>query len=98
MKVRVTYIDNDSFSKEEATEQAKHIFGSNVEVETLPNNSGATAFIAHGIRTLISMRQLNEYFDGAYQERKPIIRQEALAILEDILDSVLEANEAKLLE
>lgn len=96
MKLRVTFDDDSSMSLEEAVERAKHTLGENSYVEVLPKNNTPESFIYYGLQGLITLDQVNEYFDGAYNERLPMLRAKTLKTASSILDKVIIDNEEKL--
>jgi hypothetical protein len=96
MRVRVTYIDHDSFHPDEAIAKAKNIFGDNTDVEVLPDNSSSSAFLKYALQGIVTPHQLSEVFDGEGDMDK--VRDLVLKDLKSHINTVIVENERKLME
>lgn len=98
MQVTITYTDAHSFTKEEVVRQAIHNYGKFVQVDVQPESGNAHDLIYFGLQQIITHTQLSLMYDqsGNYQTDLPALRRETLRKLEEILDSVIIDNEAKI--
>jgi hypothetical protein len=96
MQVTITYTDNSSFTKEEVVRAAVHNYGKAARVDVLPDSTNAHDLIYFGIQQMVTHEQLSLLFDNkAYQHDLKKLRAETLYKLQEILDSVIVDNEAK---
>lgn len=97
MQVTIKYNDSQSFTKEEIVRNAVHNFGKGVQVEVLPESGNAHDMIYFGIQQIITHEQLSLIYDSgpSYQNDLKKLRAELLYKLEEILDTVIVDNEAK---
>lgn len=97
MQVTITYTDNQSFTKEEIVRNAVHNYGKTVDVKVMPESSNAHDLIYFGIQQMITHEQLSLIYDsnGTYQKDLQKLRSEVLYKLQEIVDTVLVDNEAK---
>lgn len=97
MKVTITYVDNQSFTKEEVVRQAVHSYGKGAIVEVMPESNNAHDLISFGIQQIITHQQLGLLYDSGptYQKDLQKLRAEVLYKLEELLDSVIVENESK---
>ncbi len=97
MKVTITYVDNQSFTKEEVVRQAVHSYGKGAVVEVMPESNNAHDLISFGIQQIITHQQLGLLYDSGptYQKDLQKLRAEVLYKLEELLDSVIVENESK---
>jgi len=94
MRVTVTYNDLESFTEAEALHNNSTIFGNNAEVSVAPASNSPEALIYFAVQNLISVRQLEAYFDksGHYILGKQKLREEMRLLMADIVEKVLEDN------
>lgn len=97
MQVTITYIDNKSFTKEEVVRNALHIHGKTADVKVMPESSNAHDLIYFGIQQMVTHEQLSLIYDsnGTYQKDLQKLRAEVLYKLQEIVDTVIVDNEAK---
>lgn len=97
MQVKITYNDSTSFSKEEVVRNAVHNYGKGAKVEVLPDSTNAHDFIYFGIQQIISHEQISLIFERGldYQAQLKKLRAETLYKIEEILDTVIVDNEAR---
>lgn len=97
MQVTITYTDNQSFTKEEIVRNAVHNYGRTVDVKVMPESSNAHDLIYFGIQQMITHEQLSLIYDsnGTYQKDLQKLRSEVLYKLQEIVDTVIVDNEAK---
>lgn len=97
MQVTITYTDNQSFTKEEIVRNAQHLHGKTTSVTVMPESSNAHDLIYFGIQQMITHDQLSLIYDktGNYQKDLKKLRAEVLYKLEELVDSVIVDNEAK---
>ena len=97
MKVLITYNDNESFTKEEVVRAAVHNYGRAVDVQVMPESGNAHDLIYFGLQQMITHEQLSLIYDkgASYQKDLRKLRAETLYKLEEILDSVIVDNEAR---
>jgi hypothetical protein len=97
MQVTITYTDTASFTKEEVVRNAVHNYGKAVDVKVMPESSNAHDLIYFGLQQMITHEQLSLIYDscGSYQRDLKKLRAETLYKLEEILDTVIVDNEAK---
>lgn len=97
MQVTITYTDNQSFTKEEIVRNAQHLHGKTTSVIVMPESSNAHDLIYFGIQQMITHEQLSLIYDktGNYHTDLKKLRAEVLYKLEELVDSVIVDNEAK---
>lgn len=97
MQVTITYIDDQSFTKEEIVRNAVHNYGKAADVKVMPESCNAHDFLYFGIQQMITHEQLSLIYDkqGSYHKNLQKLRSEVLYKLEEILDSVIVDNESK---
>lgn len=97
MQVTITYTDSTSFTKEEVVRTAIHNYGKAVDVKVMPESCNAHDFIYFGIQQMLTHQQLGLLFDSAdtYQKDLQKLRAEILYKLQEIVDTVIVDNEAK---
>lgn len=97
MQVTITYTDNKSFTKEEIVRNAMHLHGKSADVKIMPESSNAHDLIYFGIQQMITHEQLSLIYDsnGTYQKDLQKLRAEVLYKLQEIVDTVIVDNEAK---
>lgn len=97
MQVTITFTDNKSFTKEEIVRNALHLHGKTASVTVMPESSNAHDLIYFGIQQMITHEQLSLIYDktGSYHTELKKLRAEVLYKLEEILDTVIVDNEAK---
>lgn len=97
MHVTITYTDNKSFTKEEIVRNAMHLHGKTADVKVMPESSNAHDLIYFGIQQMITHEQLSLIYDsnGTYQKDLQKLRAEVLYKLQEIVDTVIVDNEAK---
>ena len=97
MQVTITYTDNKSFTKEEIVRNAMHLHGKTADVKVMPESSNAHDLIYFGIQQMITHEQLSLIYDsnGTYQKDLQKLRAEVLYKLQEIVDTVIVDNEAK---
>lgn len=97
MQVTITYTDNTSFTKEEVVRNAIHIHGKTADVKVMPESTHAHDLIYFGIQQMITHEQLSLIYDsnGTYQKDLQKLRAEVLYKLQEIVDTVIVDNEAK---
>lgn len=98
MQVTITYNDNQSFTKEEVVRQAMVNYGKHIKVDVNPESTNAHDFLYFGIQQIITHEQISLIFDSgpSYQKDLKKLRAETLYKIEEILDSVIVDNEAKI--
>ncbi len=97
MRVKITYVDQDSFTVEEVVKQAINNYGKQVQVEVMPESTIAYDHIYFGIQQLITHEQLSMLFDkgGDYHSSVQKLRSQVLYKVTEILDQVIVDNESK---
>lgn len=97
MQVTITYTDNKSFTKEEIVRNAMHLHGKTADVKVMPESSNAHDLIYFGIQQMLTHEQLSLIYDsnGTYQKDLQKLRAEVLYKLQEIVDTVIVDNEAK---
>jgi hypothetical protein len=97
MQVTITYTDNKSFTKEEVVRNAMHLHGKTADVKVMPESSNAHDLIYFGIQQMLTHEQLSLIYDsnGTYQKDLQKLRAEVLYKLQEIVDTVIVDNEAK---
>lgn len=97
MQVTITYIDNDSFTKEEVVRNAIQLHGKTADVKVMPESSNAHDLIYFGIQQIITHEQLSLIYDsnGSYHKDLKRLRAEVLYKLQEIVDTVIVDNEAR---
>jgi hypothetical protein len=98
MQVTITYSDHQSLSKEEVVRNALHHYGRGAQVQIYPDSTNAHDFIYFGIQQILTHQQISLIYDSgaSYQQDLKKLRAETLYKLEEILDSVIVDNEAKI--
>lgn len=97
MKVKITYVDNESFTVEEVVKQAITNYGKMAQVEVMPESTIAYDYIYFGLQQLITHEQLSMLFDrdSNYQQDVKRLRNETLYKVTEIIDQLIVDNEAK---
>lgn len=97
MKVEITYHDNESYTVEEVVKLAHHNYGDKAKVQVYAESLAPHDQIYFALQQIITHRQLSLLFDDKYSYQKDIkeLRAEVLYKVEEILDSVIIDNEAK---
>lgn len=97
MQVTITYNDSQSFTKEEVVRQAVHNYGKHIKVDVMPDSTNAHDLVYFGLQQMIIHGQLSLMYDKGANYRKDLhkLRAEVLFKVEEILDSVIVDNEAK---
>lgn len=97
MEVTITFTDNTSLTKEEVVRNALHLHGRTAKVTVMPESSNAHDLIYFGIQQMVTHQQLSLIYDktSTYQQDIKKLRAEVLRKLEELLDSVIVDNEAK---
>lgn len=97
IKVKVEYVDHDSFTVEEVVKRVTDTFGKHVRVELGPESSIAYDHIYFGLQQLITHRQLSLYYDsgGSYEQDLKKLKAEVLGKVNELLDQVASDNENK---
>lgn len=97
MKVRITYYDHDSLTKEEVIAAAKHNYGDGVDVEIFPESNDALDILYFGLQQAITFDQLAILFDdGAlYSKKLEELKSKLLSKVEEELLQVIKDNEIK---
>ena len=96
MRVKITYLDSESLVKDEVVQNAKSRYGENCVVEVLPANNTPESFISFGIKQLITMNQLEYYFDlneRGYGVKKEELKSEILSLVSNLFDEIVEETE-----
>lgn len=97
MKVAITYHDNDSFTTEEVVKLAHHNYGKSAKIEVSADSAAPHDTIYFALQQMVTPQQLTLLYDSKYTYNKDIkmLRAETLMKLEEILDTVIIDNEAK---
>ena len=97
MKVRLTYHDFESLTKEEVVNQAKAYYGEAVEVEVFPSSNDPWDHVYFAIQQGYTSEQLGLLFDAGalYPEKVAALKAVILEKLKHELNSVIQDNEAR---
>lgn len=97
MQVTIKYLDNSSFTKEEAVRRAVHNYGKFASVEVYPDSTNAHDFLYFAVQQMITHEQLSLLFDknSDYNSGIDRLRKETLYKIAEIVDTVLIDNESK---
>ena len=100
MKVKVEYNDLDSFTREEAIDRVKHLFGKSASIEVLPDTSAIDDILRYALAQMIGYDQLCLLNDEPYEyaERIQVLKKKVLSRVESSLNSIILANECKFKE
>jgi hypothetical protein len=97
MKVRITYHDFTSLTKEEVIRAAKQNYGDGAEVEIFPSSNDPWDAVYFGLQQAITYDQLGLLFDeGAlYPQKLEVLKALVLERLEKELNAVITDNEVR---
>jgi len=100
MKVKVEYNDLDSFTREEAVDRVKHLFGKSASIEVLPDSSSVEDILRYALAQMIGYSQLCIFNDEPYEytEKIEVLKKQVLVSVESHLNSIILANECKFKE
>lgn len=97
MKVRITYHDHTSLTKDEVIRQAKELFGEYTEVEIFPSSNDPWDIVYFGLQQALTYDQLGLIFDsgGLYNQKIEELRTQVLDRLKSELNTVIKDNEVR---
>lgn len=97
MKVEISYHDETSYTPEEVVKLAHNNYGKNISVKVLPDSFAPHDLIYFAIQQIITHRQLSMIYDDKFTYQRDIkdLRADVLVKIQEILDSVIIDNEAK---
>lgn len=97
MKVRITYHDHTSLTKDEVIRQAKELFGEYTEVEIFPSSNDPWDIVYFGLQQALTYDQLGLIFDsgGLYEGKVEELKAEVLDRLKHELNTVIKDNEVR---
>ena len=97
MKVRITYHDHTSLTKDEVIRQAKELFGEYTEVEVFPSSNDPWDIVYFGLQQAITYDQLGILFDsgGLYNDKLKELKETVLSRLVNELNTVIKDNETR---
>lgn len=97
MKVRITYHDHTSLTKDEVIRQAKELFGEYADVEIFPSSNDPWDIVYFGLQQALTYDQLGLIFDsgGLYPQKVEELRSEILDRLKTELNTVIKDNEVR---
>lgn len=97
MKVRITYHDHSSLTKDEVISQAKELFGEYTEVEIFPSSNDPWDIVYFGLQQALTYDQLGLLFDSGplYASRVEELRRKVLDRLTNELNTVIKDNEVR---
>ncbi len=97
MHITLKFYDTDSLTVEEVVQRAVRNYGSNTEVEIMPDSTKAHDMIYFGIQQIITNRQLELFYDNKLEYHKKLqeLRNETLYKIQEILSQVIIDNESK---
>ena len=99
MRIKLEYRDTDSYVAQEAIVNLKNRHGPNCEVHAMPDNDTPEAYIHFAIRELISVDQLETYFEYSgqgYEVEIQRLKDKVLDIVSKQFDAVIRENEKRL--
>lgn len=97
MKVRITYYDHTSLTKDEVIRQAKQLFGEYTEVEVFPSSNDPWDIVYFGLQQAITYDQLGIIFDSGalYQDKLKELKEVVISRLVNELNTVIKDNETR---
>lgn len=97
MKVRITYHDHTSLTKDEVIRQAKELFGEYTEVEIFPSSNDPWDIVYFGLQQALTYDQLGLIFDsgGLYNQKVEELKINVLDRLKNELNTVIKDNEVR---
>lgn len=97
MKVRITYHDFTSLTKEEVIRAAKQNYGDGAEVEIFPPSNDPWDIVYFGLQQALTYDQLSILFDSGalYPEKLELLKAQVLNRLNSELNSVIKDNEVR---
>lgn len=97
MKVRITYHDHTSLTKDEVIRQAKELFGEYTEVEIFPSSNDPWDIVYFGLQQALTYDQLGLIFDsgGLYNQKIEELKINVLDRLKNELNTVIKDNEVR---
>ena len=97
MKVRITYFDHTSLTKDEVIRQAKELFGEYTEVEVFPSSNDPWDIVYFGLQQAITYDQLGILFDSGslYPLKLKELKESINKRLQDELNTVIKDNETR---
>lgn len=101
MRVKIEFEDNTAFTAKEIEQSYQLAYGKNSKVEVLPHNDSPEASIYFGIQNLITLDQLDyyyEYYPHLYPTKLKELKIDTLAKISQIFDQVVLDNENRVKE
>lgn len=101
MRVKIEFEDNTAFTAKEIEQSYQLAYGKNTKVEVLPHNDSPEAAIYFGIQNLITLDQLDYYYEfypHLYPEKMKELKMDILDKVSKILDQVILDNENRVKE
>ena len=97
MKVRITYHDFNSLTKEEVISAAKQNYGDGAEVEIFPSSNDPWDIVYFGLQQALTYDQLSILFDSGalYPQKLEALKTEVLERLKSELNTVIKDNEVR---
>lgn len=98
MEITIKYTDEASLTVEEIVAQAMHNYGKYTSVQVAPSSNKPHDLIYFGLQQILTHQQLSMLYDDkhTYTEKMQKLRAETLYKVQEILDSVIVDNEAKI--
>lgn len=101
MKVKIEIKDNSFYTAEEAIAANKRIFGDDAKVQAVPNSDSPEDHIHFGLANLITVDQLDIFFEFAphgYPDKLEQLKAQTMKKVEKILDQVIKENEDRVMD
>lgn len=97
MQVTITYNDSTSFTKEEIVKFAQSVHGKSATVDVTSDSLAPHDLIYFALQQIITYQQLSLFYDDRdqYQSKLRALRQDTIATLIELLDTVIIDNESK---
>lgn len=97
MRVRITYHDHTSLTKDEVIRQAKQLFGESAEIEVFPSSNDPWDIVYFGLQQALTYDQLGLLFDSGplYASKLAELKQQVLAKVTSELHAVIKDNEVR---
>lgn len=99
MQVIIKYNDDTAFTVEEIVKQATNFYGAKARVEVTADSAKPHDLIYFALQAMLTHKQLSILYDDKFGYNSSIkkLRADTLLKLEEILDTVIIDNEAKVL-
>ena len=94
MRIRVTYLDKEAYTVEEAVSKARNVLGEDCTIEILPEAYTVEAYLDIALKSLATPAQLSEFFDGTNDLSK--VSHEVMKVVEKRLNRLMVETEEQL--